>query len=148
MTSFFLVALRSAGHAARRAGALLLVSVLLSGPVRLALAADAPASLPAPTSLGVALLAVVDEGMAKVAALETQAKAAVDGKQALETQAQIVAAKEGMQRRLLEVQLDFARREGNAELVAQLEGIIARLDAPAVGVPQDHPAPADAPAGR
>ena len=103
-------------------------------------AAAAPGAPQGP-SLGQALQAVVDEGLRRVATLEAAAKDAAGGEQALAAQAAIIAAKEQMERDMLTVQLDYARRAGNAKLATQLEGVLARLDAPAVAVPQDRAAP-------
>lgn len=113
----------------------LLVAVLPSPP---ASAAD-PAS---PPTLGETLASIVDKAMTDIGALETQAKSVIDDRQALATQAAIAAAKQDLQRRLFEVQLEYARRVGDAEVIAELEGVLTRLDAPAVAVPQDRPAPA------
>ncbi len=87
--------------------------------------------------------AVVEAGRVRLAALEAEAKTAASGEQALAAQAAIIAAKEQMQRDVLTVQLDYARRAGDAKLATELEGVLARLDAPAVALPQDRPVPAD-----
>lgn len=99
----------------------------------------------APPTLGETLASIVDKAMADIDALETQAKSASDDRQALAAQAAIVAAKRDLQRRLFEVQLEYARRAGDARVIAELEGVLGRLDAPAVAVPQDHPVPAIVP---
>ena len=136
------------GRRARWRGVAVLVALILALPLA-ALAADASAANPAaPATLGATMQAVVDAGMAQIATLETQAKAALDEKQALEAQASIIQAKADMQRRLFVVQLDFARRENRAALVTELEGILSRLDQPATGVAQDHPVPSTMPSGR
>ncbi len=112
----------------------LLVTTLLPAPV----SAAEPAASP---TLGEALASIVAKAMTDISVLEKQAKSAIDDRQALETQAAIVAAKRDMQRRLFKVQLEYARYAGDAKVIAELEGVLERFDAPAVAVPQDHPAP-------
>lgn len=122
-----------------RAAAALLTVIALCSSAPLGAAPDAAAA--APPTLGQAMQAVVEAGLARIATLETQAKSAAGDQQALAAQAAIIAAKEQMQRELFAVQLDYARRAGNAKLAAELEAALARLDAPAPAVPQEHPAP-------
>jgi hypothetical protein len=118
--------------------------MLLAAPI-----SAAPTPPDATPTLGEALQAVVDTAMAEIRALEPQAKSLDDGPQAQQqAQAAIIQAKSDLQRRLLEVQLDYARRDGRGELAAELEGILARLDRPATGVPQDRETPPTAPAAR
>lgn len=110
------------------------------------LAADAPA--PVPATEAAALQAALDEGLAAIAALEMQAKAALDERPALEAQAGIVQAKAGLQRRLLEVQLEWARHDGRAEKIAEIAGALARMENPPAGEPQARPLPPTAPSAR
>lgn len=126
----------------------LLIAALVMLPTTLPAVAAAPDAPSAPPTLAEALQRVIDEGMTDLRALQLQAKSAVSDEEARATGAAVIAAKADLERRLLEVQLDYALRDGNAELVAELEGILHRLDRPAVGVPQDRPAPATAPAAR
>lgn len=126
--------------------ALLAVALLLVALPTAVLAAEAPAPVPATETA--ALRAALDEGLAAIAALETQAKAALDGKQALEAQAGVVRAKTDLQRRLLEVQLEWARRDGRAQKIAEIEGALARMQHPPAGEPQARPLPPTAPSAR
>lgn len=113
--------------------------------VLLLTALSAAAATPAPPpTLAEALQAVIDEAMTEIRALAVQAKSAVGDEQTRATQAATIAAKNDLQRRLLEVQLDYAHKDGNTALATELEGILFRLQRPAVGVPQDRPAPAPA----
>lgn len=130
-----------------RARVALLVAALLLVVLPVAtLAADTPA--PIPSTEVAALQVVLDEGMAAIAALETQAKAAFDERQALEVQAGIVQAKMDLQRRLLEVQLEWARRDGRAAKAVEIEGVLARMKNPPTGEPQARPLPSTAPSAR
>ncbi len=122
------------------------VALLLAALPIAVVAADAPA--PVPATEAAALRAALDEGLAAIAALEAQTKVASDGKQALEVQAGIVQAKTDLQRRLLEVQLEWARRDGRAEKVAEIEGALARMQNPPAGEPQARPLPPTAPSAR
>jgi hypothetical protein len=126
---------------AQLAAALLLVALANAVP-----AADAPA--PPPATEAAALRVVLDAGMAAIAALESQAKSAGDEKRALEVQTGIVQAKTDMQRRLLEVQLEWARHDGRAEKIAEIEGVLARMQSPPTGEPQARPLPPTAPSAR
>lgn len=130
-------------------GLLTLIALLLAAlPAVAGAPTGAPAPATTPTTLGEALEAVAAEGMARIRALEIQAKSLDDDQQALTARAGIIEAKADLQRRLLEVQLDFALRDGRTALAAELEGILSRLGRPAVGVTQDRPSPSTAPAGR
>ena len=124
----------------------LAVVLLLAALPTAALAAEAPA--PVPATEAAALQAALDEGLAAIAALEGQAKVASDGKLALEAQAGIVQAKTDLQRRLLEVQLEWARHDGRAEKIAEIAGALARMKNPPAGEPQARPLPPTAPSAR
>lgn len=129
--------------------AALALACCVPGPAGPAMAAapEPAAAAAAPLPLGQALQAVTDAGLARLAALEARAKSVAEGASAadradaLAAQAEIIAAKEQMQRDLFVVQLDYARRAGDQKLAAELEGIIERLGAPAVAAPQQRPAP-------
>ena len=130
-----------------RARVALFVAALLLVALPVAtLAADTPVSTPS-TEVA-ALQIVLDEGMAAIAALETQAQAACDERRALEMQAGIVQAKADLQRRLLEVQLEWARRDGRAAKAVEIEGVLARMKNPPAGEPQTRPVPSAAPSAR
>jgi len=111
--------------------------------------APAPAvTAAAPRTVAEAIGAVVAEGRAAVAALEARTKSAADPADALALQTAIEQAKRDLTRRLLEVQLDFARREGRLQQAAGLEAILARLAAPPTGGPQPRPVPSTTTSGR
>lgn len=109
-------------------------------PGATAVAADAPAP-----DLGLALKAAVDETRARVRVLSAHARATDDPERVAELNREVAAARRQLQRRLLEIQLEFAERRGDADLAGELVGILARLDRPAVGVPQPRPLPQPAP---
>ncbi len=124
----------------------LAAALLLAALPIAVLAADAPA--PVPATEAAALQAALDEGLAAIAALEIQVKAARDEQPALEAQAGIVQAKTDLQRRLLEVQLEWARHDGRAEKIAEIAGALARMKNPPAGEPQTRPLPPTAPSAR
>lgn len=142
---------RTACRAATLLTVLLVAAPLLAGATTANTDAAAPATAitaaatPAPDDLGQALLAVVAEARIRLRELSAAAKAAPDPAQAAALRIEADAVHRDMKRRLLEVQLDFAQRKGDTALVAELSGILARLDRPAVAVPQDHPAPHSVP---
>jgi hypothetical protein len=135
---------------------LLIVGVAAAAPAADAIAptpATAPAAAPAtatataaaPADLGQALRAVVDEARGRLRELHAAMKAAPDPQQAAALRAETESIQRDLRRRLLEVQLEFAQKNGDAALVDELTGILQRLDQPAVGVPQNRPAPAQTP---
>lgn len=142
---------RPAGRTATLLIVLLMGAPLVAGAATASAAEAAPqaapevAAAPAPDDLGQALLAVVAEARVRLRELSLAAKAAPDPAQAAALRVEADAVHRDMKRRLLEVQLDFAQRKGDAALVAELTGILDRLDRPAVAVPQDHPAPHSVP---
>ncbi|MHB8080285.1 MAG: hypothetical protein ACYDIE_13640 [Candidatus Krumholzibacteriia bacterium] len=117
-------------------------------PARPAPAPAVAAAVASPQTVAEAIGAVVAEGRAAVAALEARTKSAADPADALALQTAIEQAKRDLTRRLLEVQLDFARREGRLQQAAELEAILARLATPPAGEPQPRPLPPTATAGR
>lgn len=90
----------------------------------------------------------VESAFATLAALEIQAKAAPDGQQALDIQARIGQTKRGLQKQVLEIQLDYARRDGRLDKAAEIEASLARMAKLPAGEPQSRPLPPSAPAAR
>lgn len=133
---------RSRARAALLAAALLLLLMPAASPA----AAPPPATPAAPPSETAAIQAAVDAGLAAIATLETQAKDAPDGEQALDLQARIGQTKRDLQRQVLDIQLDYARRAGRADQAAAIEAALARLANPPAGEPQPRPLPPTAPA--
>lgn len=107
--------------------------------------APAPDAASAPADLGQALRAVVDEARGRLRELHAAMKAGPDPQQAAALRAEAESIQRDLRRHLLEVQLEFAQKNGDAALVDELTGILGRLDQPAVGVPQNRPAPAQTP---
>jgi hypothetical protein len=100
--------------------------------------------------LAAALAAVLDEGRRRAAELATgfaTATAAGDQIAALAAQRELNELKSGTEVRLLEVQAEFARREGRLEAAQRIADTIATLRLPAPDPqPQSRPAPVtDAP---
>lgn len=92
-----------------------------------------------------AFAAVVDGQDAKVRALAGRLAGAT-GDEALALQKEIEREKVATGRRLLEVQLEFAARDGDQERVRRLQEALAAWDAPAPAyAPVDRPAPAGHP---
>lgn len=143
-----------AGRAGRLAAAMLALA-LLCGANAIAADTDGPAAAPAIVSaapgsvaqapdLGQALQAVVADARARLRVIAAAAKSAEGPERTAELAAEATAVHAQMKRRLLEVQLEYAQAAGNAALAAELEGILARLDHPAAGVPQARPVPSSA----
>lgn len=103
--------------------------------------APAQASAAAPATEAAALQAAAEAGLAAIAALEARAKSLPGGEQALAQQALIEQAKRDLQRQLLLVQLDFARRDGRGTKAAAIEAVLQRMDAPPAVEPQARPLP-------
>jgi hypothetical protein len=103
---------------------------------------------PPPATVSQAVAAVVTAGQAAIADLETQARATADPEAAYAIALQIEQAKRDLLRDVITVQLECARRDGGLQQVAELEGALAQLAAPAEAQPQPRPIPNPAPAGR
>jgi hypothetical protein len=88
--------------------------------------------------------AVVTEQQAKVQALADRLSAAVDGEARLTLQKEIEREKLAIGRRLLELQLEFAARDGDQARSERLQAALTAWDTPApVGAPVDRPVPAN-----
>ena len=126
---------------------LLLVALFLAvAPIAPAIAqeeAAAPVAEATP-DLGQALRAAVDACRARTRELSAAAKDA-NPQDAAVLRAEAIAVRQALKRQLLEIQLEYAQRSGDAALVDELTGILQRLDQPAVGVPQNRPAPEQTP---
>ncbi len=139
--------------AGARATLVLLVLIPCLLPAATAPGVTPPTSTP-PAGTGTvsneatAVMAAVAEGFAALAAIEDQAKTAPGGQQALDLQARIAQTKRDLQKRVLEIQLDYARRDGRLDKAAGIESALARMANPPAGEPQSRPAPPTAPAAR
>ena len=131
----------------------LLLAVALTVPAIAQEESAAPAAAPTLTptqtpeatpDLGQALHAAINECRAKTRELSAAAKDA-NPQDAAALRAEAVAVRRALKRQLLEIQLEYAQRSGDAALVDELTGILQRLDQPAVGVPQNRPAPEQTP---
>ena len=113
-------------------------------PADAAVASAAAAPAPdaaAPATEAAALQAAVAAGLAAIATLEAQAKSLPGAEQAPAQQALIEQAKSDLQRQVLLVQLDFARRDGRDTKAAAIEAALQRMDAPPAVEPQARPLP-------
>lgn len=88
--------------------------------------------------------AVLAEQQARVQALTDRFAAAAGSPAGVEIQKEIEREKMATNRRLLEVQLGFATRDGNEEQVGGIKAALAAMDAPQpVRQPIDRPVPAN-----
>ncbi len=106
--------------------------------------AGAPAVDAARAARRAAFDAVLADQQARVSALADRLAAATGEAARLELQQEISREKQATQRRLLELQLDFATRDGDRARIEQATAALAAWDAPRpVPTPVDRPVPAN-----
>ncbi|MBK7772409.1 MAG: hypothetical protein IPO18_02395 [bacterium] len=109
------------------------IEALRSGAMTLERPAGTDAAAPADaarTERRAAFDAVIDGQRQKIQALIDRLEAGSGGADAAEIQKEIEREKMSTQRQLLEVQLDFATRDGDQARIDQLQAAIANWDAP------------------
>lgn len=115
-----------------------------TAPTPLAGTADIPGSPAGIEARRLAFDAVLAEQQARVQALTDRFAALAGSPAGIEIQKEIEREKMATHRRLLEVQLDFATRDGSEEQVNGIKAALTAMDTPQpVRQPIDRPAPAN-----